>query len=536
MNCPACGTDNREGARFCSSCGALMAESAANKDIPEAAAKQPVPDVQVLEASVNAGAADQEEQPQSIEEPEPESGTLESDPGDLLSTDQDADAPVDKDANLEAEVEPAGEPLVEELASIAAGEVEQDEEESLPIVPWDEEEEDSEMFELAGDGLTFWREEAEPLIPEEPGAVLAGRFVVLEVLDAQDHEIVYHARDLCRCWQCHSTDNDPGSEFCAACGALLDRPAEVSLLEVQSAQDGPSNGAPVAERVLYEGRTLLTLGRPESEVSVSPSAPPPSVRFVVGQLSHPGQVRELDEDSLLVFTLSPTYESRTGPVMGLFAVADGMGGHEGGEVASKLALQTLTDHVLRSIILPELGGEFILEEDIVVRLRQATLAANDDVFLTRQKGGTDMGTTMTAVFIRDDRLYLAHVGDCRAYRWNDKGLEQLTTDHSVVANLIAEGQAEPEEIYTHPHRSVIYRCIGDKPVVEVDSDVLPLSPGDRIIVCCDGLWEMVRSDGIKDVMLQEADPQAACDLLVSRANAAGGDDNISVIVVQVELV
>jgi serine/threonine protein phosphatase PrpC len=141
---------------------------------------------------------------------------------------------------------------------------------------------------------------------------------------------------------------------------------------------------------------------------------------------------------------------------------------------------------------------------------------------------------LTTVLVRDDQLFLAHVGDCRAYRWNASGLQQLTSDHSLVASMIASGQAAPEEIYTHPHRSVIYRCVGDQPEVEVDTRVLPLAAGDRIIVCCDGLWEMVRDEGIEDVMLAEADAQAACELLVDHANAAGGDDNISVIVVQAE--
>ncbi|MGD8397484.1 MAG: protein phosphatase 2C domain-containing protein, partial [Anaerolineae bacterium] len=158
---------------------------------------------------------------------------------------------------------------------------------------------------------------------------------------------------------------------------------------------------------------------------------------------------------------------------------------------------------------------------------------NDDVYLARQKRGNDMGTTLTAALIRDRRLFLAHVGDCRAYRWGAEGLEQLTDDHSVVATLISQGKAQPDEIYTHPHRSVIYRCIGDQPIVEVDADVYPLEPGERIILCSDGLWEMVRSEGIADVMMQEADPQTACDLLVRLANAAGGEDNISVLVVQV---
>jgi serine/threonine protein phosphatase PrpC len=196
----------------------------------------------------------------------------------------------------------------------------------------------------------------------------------------------------------------------------------------------------------------------------------------------------------------------------------------------------LVERVLQTVILSEIGGELVLEEDILALLRQATIAANDDVYLARKKRDNDMGTTLSTVFIRDDRLFLAHVGDGRVYRFNAEGLEQLTTDHSVVASMIAEGQAKPEELYTHPHQSIVYRCIGDKPIVEVDTDILPLTPGDRIILCCDGVWETVRDEGIEDVMMQEADPQSACDLLVRRANAAGGDDNISVIVVQVDAI
>jgi serine/threonine protein phosphatase PrpC len=244
-------------------------------------------------------------------------------------------------------------------------------------------------------------------------------------------------------------------------------------------------------------------------------------------------VRGLNEDSLLVMTLASTYESETGPVLGLFAVADGMGGHQGGEIASRLALEVLSSQVVQHIILPELANQPASPEGVVELLRQATVAANDAVFLDRQKRENDMGTTLTTALVRNQHLFLAHVGDCRAYRWNADGLVQLTTDHSLVASMIASGQAEPDEIYTHPHRSVIHRCIGDQPLVDVDADLLSLAPGDRIIVCSDGLWEMVRSEGIEEVMLREPDPQAACELLVSHANMAGGDDNISVIVVQV---
>ncbi|MEJ2735891.1 MAG: protein phosphatase 2C domain-containing protein [Anaerolineae bacterium] len=390
-------------------------------------------------------------------------------------------------------------------------------------------EEEDEVF-------SFWREEVELMTPLAQGTVIAGRYAVGEALDVQEDEILYQAHDLKSCWQCGFDENDPKGAFCARCGVLMDHRPEVRLLEVREDEAKPSAEKAVVARFEHESRHFLLIAEPEPEPEPIPELPPepPTIRLLVGQRSDVGQVRELDEDSLFVMTLAPTYESRTGPVLGLYAVADGMGGHAGGEVASRMALRVLADRVMRTVVLPALTGDLVLEDEILALLRQATMAANDTVYLTRQKRENDMGTTLTTAFIRDDRLFLAHVGDCRIYRWSADGLEQLTTDHSVIANMIAQGQAQPGELYTHPHRSIVYRCIGDKPLVDVDSDMAPLAPGDRVILCCDGLWEMVRDDGIQDVMMQEADPQAACDLLVQRANAAGGEDNISVIVVQVE--
>jgi serine/threonine protein phosphatase PrpC len=386
--------------------------------------------------------------------------------------------------------------------------------------------------------FAFWRDEAEPMVPLAPETVIQGRFAVVEALDVQEHEILYHAHDLQRCWQCGYDANDPESAFCARCGVLMDRRPDVRLVEVLDSDAEQPADRVVLARFSEGSRHFLLLAEPRPEPVPGPEVlpEPQTIRFLVGQRSDAGQLRELDEDSLLVLTSSPTYESRTSPALGFFSLADGMGGHAGGEVASKIALQVLADHVIRTIILPELAGELALEDEVLALLRQATGAANDAVYLTRQKRGTDMGTTLTTAYIRNDRLFLAHVGDCRAYRWNSEGLEQLTTDHSVIASMIADGQARPEELYTHPQRSIIYRSIGDKPVVDVDTVLLPLAPGDRIILCCDGLWEMVRDEGIEDVMLQEADPQIACDLLVRRANAAGGEDNISVIVIELETI
>jgi serine/threonine protein phosphatase PrpC len=590
MECAACGGDNREGASFCRHCGAPLAEVPeidasvaveavdAGLEEPHAEAEELAPDKEEAKvlpevesaepppAEATSGAEEPLELPDAPEsepdeagldvatataesresppgEPEPdleepgivldagedqpgieielptalEGPALSTPEGPALSTPEGPalSTPEGPDEGAEgAEVElPVRWPELDELLPVRPPPIDVDEaDQPLPV------------------------EIAQSLAPLEPGTLIADRYLVVEVRDGGEDETLYHARDLLSCWHCGYEANASDDSFCAQCGASLDRRPDVSLLEVMDEEAGPSSGKEVAKRLTYEGRSFLVLVEPVQEPEASVPDEQQSIRLIAGQSSDAGQLRELDEDSLLALTLSPTYESRTGPVLGLFAVADGMGGHEGGDVASKMALQVLTQEVLLAIILPELAGEPLPEDEVVDRLRQATIAANDAVYLARQKRGNDMGTTLTTALVRDDALFLAHVGDCRAYLWNAEGLAQLTADHSLVASMVASGQAVPEDIYTHPQRSIIYRCIGDQPLVDVDTDVQTLSPGDRIVVCCDGLWEMIRDDGIEDVLMQEGDPQAACELLVSRANLAGGDDNISVIVVQVEAV
>lgn len=529
MNCPACGTDNREGAHFCRRCGETLAEPPVSEapvtaELAEVASEEPEGSpVEPVPASGAVGVSPEEPADAS---PEPQAG---GEPGEGPAHETEG---IVSEGEEVGEAGAASEPGIEAPAEPVEGE--ESEEATTPGEQLEQVEEEEPLPEPVDEVLAFWREEAESLVPEALGTVIADRYVVVEVLDAQEDQILYLAHDLRRCWQCGFEGDAPDEAFCAQCGAALDRKREVRLLELGDADAQPDNAEQAAVRLAHQDRTFLLLA--ESEPEVEAPAVLERICLLVGQYSDPGQVRELNEDSLLAMTLTPTYESQTGPVLGLFAVADGMGGHEGGEVASKMALQVLADQVLRAVVLPELAGEMVLEPEIVVRLRQAIMAANDAVYLARQKAGNDMGTTLTAAFIRDESLFLAHVGDCRAYRWNEDGLEQLSADHSVVASMIASGQVAPEEIYTHPHRSIIYRCIGDKPMVEVDADIFPLTAGDRLVLCSDGLWEMIRSEGIEDVMLQEADPQAACDLLVKHANAAGGDDNVSVMVIRVEMI
>lgn len=582
MRCPACGADNREGANFCHDCGSQVAapslrEEAPNVPLaivplanvpladqaqveslrdetptgvpvegqePSAEAAESAPDsfgsepgiAPELEVAPDAGEGWVEEPIEEIPAPEdlyhplrleaekgeppitPEAeGQLAAEPeGVEESGGMEPGLPPEPSAEREAEASPRGEDVAAELRE--------------PEVLTGDEVEDDELALEAGPA----KEEAGSLVPVEPGSLLAERYVVVGAEDAGDDEILYHVRDLKACWHCGFEENQPDEDFCAQCGASLDRRPDRTLLEVRDPESIPAGDRDVAAQFGHEGRTFLLLEGPEVEQATETPARHQGLRLVVGQRSDAGHVRELDEDSLLALNLSATYESETQPVLGLFAVADGMGGHEGGEIASKLALQVMAREVLQTIILPELAGESGSDARVVELLRAATVAANDAVYLARQKRENDMGTTLTTVYVRDEQLFIAHVGDCRAYRWNEEGLQQLTTDHSLVASMVATGRAEPEEIYTHPQRSVIYRCVGDQAIVEVDTGVLPLSPGDRLVVCCDGLWEMIRNEGIADVMMQESDPEVACDLLVHRANAAGGDDNISVIVVQVE--
>jgi serine/threonine protein phosphatase PrpC len=370
---------------------------------------------------------------------------------------------------------------------------------------------------------------------------VAGRYLVVEALDVQESQIRYSARDLCRCRQCGFDANSPDDAFCAQCGASLPGGrATTPLLQIRDGLAEPPAGEQVTTRFSDGAQHFMVLAEQPREAALTEKVQP-GLRLLLGQSSDPGQVRELNEDSLLTLTLAATTlrsqasEAAELPVrIGLFAVADGMGGHEGGEVASRLALQVLAREVVRAILLPELGGDGPALAEPAQALARAAEAANDAVYLLRQKRENDMGTTLTAALICGDRLFLAHVGDCRAFRWSARGLDQLTADHSVVAGMVAAGQVPPEAVYTHPQRSVIYRCIGDRPAVAVDMAERTLAPGDRLVLCSDGLWEMIRNEGVEDVLMQEADPQLACNLLVARANAAGGADNISVIVVQVE--
>ena len=228
-----------------------------------------------------------------------------------------------------------------------------------------------------------------------------------------------------------------------------------------------------------------------------------------GSRTDVGSVREQNEDSLIV---NPP----------LFVVADGMGGHAAGEVASEIAVNTIQ----------ELAPDHADAE----ALGHAVEEANRDIInaALAGEGREGMGTTVTAAILERDKLVIAQVGDSRAYLLHNGELTQLTRDHSLMANMIEAGQITPEEARFHPNRSVITRALGNDPDTLPDLYEINVEDGDRLLLCSDGLYSMLEDDEIAAVMRRVSDPQRCASTLVNGAIAAGGHDNITIIVADAE--
>jgi serine/threonine protein phosphatase PrpC len=233
------------------------------------------------------------------------------------------------------------------------------------------------------------------------------------------------------------------------------------------------------------------------------------MRIKVGVRSDIGRLRQRNEDAYLVKD-------------SLFVVADGMGGHRGGDVASTLALETIESGAPAEVTL----------ENLVQDIKRANQAVMDRGEADRELRG--MGTTITAVIAEDAKAHVAHVGDSRAYLLRDGSLQQLTEDHTLVQRMVREGRLSEDEAAHHPQRSVLTRALGVDDDIPVDELSLDVHTGDRLLLCTDGLTSMVDRDRIKKILARERDPQVACDKLIDAANRAGGDDNITVIVLDFE--
>lgn len=228
-----------------------------------------------------------------------------------------------------------------------------------------------------------------------------------------------------------------------------------------------------------------------------------------GSRTDVGCVREQNEDSLVV----------TPP---LFVIADGMGGHAAGEIASEIAVNTIAENAPQHPD-PEALGAAVEEANRAI----IDAAINGE-------GRQGMGTTVTAAMLENDKLVIAQVGDSRAYLLHDGKLSQITHDHSLMANMIEAGQITPEEARVHPNRSVITRALGNDPATRPDLYEMTVVAGDRLLLCSDGLSSMITDEDIEAVLTRVKDPQRCASQLVNEAIAAGGYDNITVIVTDIQ--
>jgi len=259
---------------------------------------------------------------------------------------------------------------------------------------------------------------------------------------------------------------------------------------------------------------------------------PASYDVRVGRLSDVGQMRQLNEDALLALEVGLVHRSVSRPI-GVYVVADGAGGHAAGDVASGIVVRTIARHATEDL-LPQQLDEAAPDPDIAAWLRGVIQTANEAVHRQRATARTDMGTTVVIAVVIEGEAHIAHVGDSRAYLINKTSITQLTVDHSLVQRLIDTGQITRDEARKHESRNVIYKMIGDRPKIEPDIDHVSLQPGDRLLLCSDGLNGYVEDQDIHKIVLNAAAPQEACQWLIDAANAAGGPDNITAILVQIE--
>ena len=266
-----------------------------------------------------------------------------------------------------------------------------------------------------------------------------------------------------------------------------------------------------------------------NEVISSAEAWPPSPQIAVGWGQSVGRQREQNEDSIFVLsTMLMTNNTQT--PFGFFIIADGMGGHQHGEIASGLAVRALSTHVLRKLYLPLFNAN---PEPPDQSLQEILEDGIYEAHRTIIKSFPGSGTTLTAALIMGEQMTLTHVGDSRAYLFpaNSPG-QVLTRDHSLVKRLEELGQITAEEAVQHPQRNVLYRALGQGEPFEPDVSTFPLPHHGHLLLCSDGLWGVIPEKEIMAIICSTPDLHPACQALLDAANAAGGPDNISAILLR----
>lgn len=593
MLCPSCHTENRENARFCKGCGrslvaeqqptesAASTESTTTSSAPTATAEvSPPPTASSTAPTAPATPTQVSEQAEPVATHEPAATNGSNAPMDDISlaptqiltpaemgayhahrwqqeagnetTDAEsaadiADQPtitVPADTIDTASVETDASPSVKSDASRLGAE-EQHEHDAVPT-------EDEDIHEEAPstEAVEATEIENQPVEQTQPaaentssllevGTIINDRYEVLQVISSDEHEHIYQVVDhqgYQRCWNCGSEQNAEGDEFCIDCGAELLN-IEYTMHEYDAASthdDAHVLLGQIVNTFVDQGRTYVI-----EQPQISQPLFPNGVHLLSATDSDAGMLRRGDpnEDSTLVLQLQRIHESIASPV-GVFIVADGMGGHDDGQGASRMTINVIAERITRTLLMEPLETEkageqpkTLTEDDLIDTFKGSIQDANLALCQDNQRHKTDKGSTVTGFMIVGDHAYIINVGDSRTYMLRDGKLYQLTNDHSLVSQLVASGLIEPDDIYTHPQRSQIFRSLGDKPNVQIDDFKQQLHPGDILLSCCDGLWEMIRNPQITEILANAPDPHTACTQLIDAANANGGEDNISAVVV-----
>jgi len=242
----------------------------------------------------------------------------------------------------------------------------------------------------------------------------------------------------------------------------------------------------------------------------------------IGVKTSKGKIREINQDSYYIS------DDENCP---LFIIADGMGGHKAGEIASRMAVEIISSSFLDQIK----GSSSEMDDDSIINaIRNSIYKANDEIYRksSEVEEYSGMGTTVTMAYENNGKFFIGHVGDSRAYLLRDNQLWQMTKDHSLVEELIKNGSITREEARFHPQKNIITRALGIDKEVEIDLIVKEKLKDDILILCTDGLTNMLNDDEIKELLISSDNMQKACDFMVQLSNEKGGLDNISVVAVK----
>jgi len=270
------------------------------------------------------------------------------------------------------------------------------------------------------------------------------------------------------------------------------------------------------------------------------------IQHILGKSSNLGKLRKKNEDSIATIQYNEILKSISYPTS-ICILSDGLGGHDGGEIASRVTVSAIAANLMQSLILNGLfdSSKSTTTASYRTLLENATFSVSDQIYLMAQQMENEMGATVALALIIGRNVYVLNVGDSRTYIFSqENGLQLITHDHSLVFRFYMMGDVKFEDIYKHPQRNQILRSLGEAGLREKLQEMmtnsnhpyfyqLTLDVGDSLLLCSDGLWQTIRDNEIEKILRSQSEPQTICDELVRTANLYGGDDNISVVYLKI---